>query len=240
MEINVPPNEVASFDVMFLKFGITMMNLKQIILAKCLPLHKLKSILEFSYRALKPRLTHCESVDAILDIIGEKCSLLNLTCMEAIAEHFQIQEAQDSIICYYTELSDFCQMIRLSSCIGKKFIHSYSLSSNPLKCETLKFILHGETDDYTLSDIKGILWKAFGELAKEVIVVSINPGSSIIVTCSSSHTLTTLLVLNAQRNDSLLKDMGVVSLVIGYCSVIEHIAPTEVCDITIIATVLIF
>ena len=210
---------------MILRFGSTMENLRKFILAKSLPLDELKSILALSFRALIPRLSQCDSVNEVLEIIQEKCSLLNLSFMKAIAEHFHIQEAKDCITSYYIDLTDFCEMIRLSSCIGKRFLQFTSpLSAQPLICETVKFILQWETDDYTLSNIKRLLYKAFGELANEVIVVKVETGKSIILTCSASHTITSLLVLNAQQNLSILTEEGVMSLSIGYCVVLEYTA----------------
>ena len=225
MKIKIPVTEEATFDTMFLKFGITVKNLKGFILRDDPPLDDIKSILGLSYRALKPRLTQCTSTYQVLEIIEEKCSLLNLSCMKAIAEHFKIQEAQECIKKYEDDLSDFCDTIRLTFCMGKRLLqHSSSLSHMPLKCETVKFILEWETDDYTLSDIKRLLSKAFGELANEVIVVDIKTGNSITLTCCSPHTITSLLVLIAQRNLSILTEAGVIGLSIGYCVVLEYTA----------------
>ena len=205
------------FQRMKLKFGKVIHKLKCIILNSSASLSLLQSILGSAYRDLKPKLSKCVSIDEVLEIIEEKCSLLQLTCMEEIADIFEIKEAQECIRSYYNTLSDFCQEIRLESCIGKRF----SSSSQPLKCETVEFILDWKTDEYTLNDIKDLLSKAFGELAKEVKVVVMKTGNSIILTCSAPHNITSLLVLDAQMNISILKDMGVMSLSVGYCIILE-------------------
>ena len=208
---------------MILKFGLTIDNLKELILAKSPPLHKLKSILGLSYRALKPRLSMCNCVGDVLEIIEEKCSLLNLSCMKAITERFQIKDANDCIKSYNAALSEFCKSIRLTPCIGRHFLKFNSaISSQPLKCETVKFILSWKTDEYTLDDINELLYKAFEDLAEDVIVVDMKTGNSIILTCFSPHTITSLLILIAQRNLSILTEDGVISLSIGYCVVLEY------------------
>ena len=221
-EVTIPLTEEAKFDAMIIKFGITMENVKSFISAKNPPIDKLIAILGWPYRALKPRLKQCKSVDEVLEVIEDKCSLLNLSCMEAIAEHFQIKEAQDCITSYNDALSKYCKNIRISPCIGKHFIQS--TSTEPLKCETVKFTLDWKVDEYRLGDIRGLLCKAFEELADEVTVVDMKTGNSIILTCYSSHTVTSLLILKAQRNLSILTEKGVMSLSIGYCVVLEYTA----------------
>ena len=120
-----------------------------------------------SFQELKPQLAFAESFDDVMDIVREKCTIINISCLEAIVNRYKIEEAKAHIVAYKAEVNQFCQDLKISVCKNKGFVTS---PSSLLKCETIEFILEWETDEHTLSEIQGILWKAFGDMAKRVLV----------------------------------------------------------------------
>ena len=85
-----------------------------------------------------------------------------------------------------------------------------------LICESIEFVLDYEADKYTLSHIKDLLSKAFKGMAKFVQVKAIKEGYSIMVTCYAPQYMMDSLLMTAEENFNLLKEMGVIKLTISY------------------------
>ena len=96
-----------------------------------------------------------------------------------------------------------------------------SSSSQLLTFETIVFILEREADKCTLVDIKGLLSKAFKDMAKSVHLRAVNEGNSIIVTCYAPQSLTDILIMIAEENLDSLKMFGLIKLTIGYRTIYE-------------------
>ena len=178
-----------------------------------LPLKELKKYLQRCFRELKPQLSIAESFDDVMDIVEEKCTITNIACLEAVVDHYNIEEAKAHIAVYKSVTNNFCEDLRLSMCSNENFVTgSWSL----LKCDTIEFILEWKTDERTLSEIQDLLWKAFGDMANRVLVISVREGNSIIVTCYAPRHIMDILQMEAEKNlDSLIK-LGLLKLTIGY------------------------
>ena len=169
--------------------------------------------LRMSYPELKHQLLEAESFDDVMDIVREKCSPINVVCLEAIIDHCSIEEAKGHITAYQSEVDEFCKEIKLQVCENENFTtDQFSL----LKCETIEFVLEWKTDEHTLKEIKELLWKAFGSIAKRVLVKEAKEGNSLIVTCYAPRYLMDVLTKVAEKNFTQLKQMGMIKLTIGY------------------------
>ncbi|XP_019860671.1 PREDICTED: uncharacterized protein LOC109588993 [Amphimedon queenslandica] len=127
------------------------------------------------------------------------------------------------ILAYQTHLDEFCENKLTMFCdrLLKK------LSSSLLTCETIRFVLEWIPKEHSLSDIKALLRKTFQD--NQVDVVTIEEGNSIIVTCYAPHYLMESLLVTARDNFDMLKEMGLISLTIGYYTVYdEHAIDEEV------------
>ena len=172
------------------------------------------SLLKRCRREVKPQLSIAKSFDNVMDIVEENCSIVSITILETIVDHYSITEAADYILAYKTHLEEFCE-INICNVQLKK------LSSSLLTCNTIKFIVNWEVTKCTLSAIKGLLWKAFHDFDKKVEVVALNEVNSIAIVCYAPHHLMDSLLLTAQDNLETLIELGLIQLTIGYYTVYD-------------------
>ena len=189
------------------------------LIAKAIPsLKELKTYLRRCFRELKPQLSLAESFDDVMELVEDKCTIINICCLEAIVDHYNITEAKRHIREFKTAVDKFCEKVKTDICINQNF--KITLSHH-LTCETIEFILEWEADKYTLRDIKDLLSKAFKDMAKSVQVRAIKEGNSIIVTCYAPQYMMDILLITAKENLDNLKEMGVKKLTLGYCTIYD-------------------
>ena len=179
-------------------------------------LEKLKKYLGRCFRELKPQLSVTESFDNVMELVEEKCTVVNIGHLETIIDHYNVEEAKVHITTYKSEVDKLCEEIKLSVCQKGDFM---TAPSSLLKCETIKFVLEWETDKHTFNEIRELLWKAFGKMAKRVLVKHIDEGNSIIVTCYAPENAINILLMEAQKNLHILIKMGVIKLTIAFHTV---------------------
>ena len=177
------------------------------------PLSQFKDYLQRCFPTLKPRLGIAKSFKTVIEIVQEKCTMINIACLEGIVERYHIKTAERHITTYKETVDTFCGEIKLSVCESAKLIIG---PSSYLKCEKIEFVLEWNTDEHTLDEIRGLLWKAFGDMANKVLVKKAEEGNSIIVTCNAPQYIMDTLSRKAEENLELLKKEGVVKLTIGY------------------------
>ncbi|XP_019860598.1 PREDICTED: uncharacterized protein LOC109588939, partial [Amphimedon queenslandica] len=183
----------------------------------------LKFFLGRCRRDLKPRLKDANSFDDVMEVIEDECSITNVALLETIVNKYSIQDAGDMILAYQTHLDEFCENKLTMFCNHQL----KRLSSSLLTCETIKFVLKWNPSEHSLSSISALLWKTFKDNQVEVIVIK--EGNSIIVTCYAPHYLMESLLVTARDNIDMLKEMGLISLTIGYYTVYdEHAIDEEV------------
>ena len=198
------------------------------LIAKAIPsLKKLKTYLRRCFRELKPQLPSAESFDDVMELVEDKCTIINVCCLEAIVDHYNITEAKRHIMEFKTTVDKFCDKVKTDICINQNFKVT---SSHHLTCETIEFVLEWKTDEYTLSHIKDLLSKAFKDMAKSVQVRAIKEGNSIIVTCYAPHYMMDILLVTAEDNLDILKEMGLIQLTIGYCTIYDKCQRDKVRD----------
>ena len=174
---------------------------------------ELKTFLRMSFPELKPQLSIAESFDDIMDIVRGKCTPISIACLESIINRYNINEAKAHIAAYQSEVDKLCKEIKLQVCEHEDFMIG---QPSLLKCETIEFIVEWKTDEHTLEEIKDLLWKAFGDMAKRILVKKLREGKSIIVTCYSPRYMMNVLLKEAEKNLTQLKQMGIIKLSIGY------------------------
>ena len=158
------------------------------------------------------------SVDAAMDAVERKCSIINTAPLEAIANHYDITEAKKMIQEYKKSIKEFCSEIKVKFMLNKKL----SLAVSSLTCERVEFVLEWKPDEHTLDDIRRLLEKAFEDLDKRIIVRSIHRGNSIIIICYGPHHLLAALLLEAQDNLTvLMKEFSLIRLTIGHYTVYD-------------------
>ena len=177
---------------------------------------ELKNFLGHTYSELVPEITHAQSIDAIINIVGGRINIINIAMIETIAKRYDISEAKDLVTQYKKEIHTFTSDMKLKLVLDKKL--SPPISS--LICETIKFVLDWEPSDRSLDDIRRLLKKAFDDSSIRVIVRSIHKGNSIIIICYAPRYLINVLLLEAQANLHVLKEeMNLIQLNIGHFTV---------------------
>ena len=209
-------------------FGNLMIKMSPLIKAGIPSLEDLKIYLRTCFRDLRPQLATAESINDVMDLVQDKCTIINVCCLEAIVDHYNITAAKQHIEEFKTAVDTFCEKIKTDICLKQNF--KISSFSHHLTCETIEFVLEWETDKYTLRDIKHLLSKAFGDMAKSVQVRAVNDGNSIIVTCYAPLSLMDFLLTTAERNLNLLKENGVIKLTFGYHTIYDKHQRDEVRD----------
>ena len=153
---------------------------------------------------------------SLLQIMTEKCSLIDISLLGGIVERFEIQEAKPIIKQYMMMVDDFCKNVSLHF---NELISNYPI----LDGERITIEVNKKVDNITLNDIDDLLHIAFEELSHIVKVVVIRESNSFIIVCSFPLILTDLLIEAAINNiDELLEDEGVQQLTIGYVNVYSN------------------
>ena len=209
-----------TFHSIRVKFGIAFNKIRSAIKESPLTSDDLKSFLNDCYSDLTPQLTHSNSntIDGILDVVKDKCTLIDVCILEAIAERFDISKAESHIQAYNIEVDKFCQTVTTRLSLNESFEIS---KSSPLKCETATFVLEWDPDEKTLADIKNLLSVAFGKLNRRVKIIILKEGNSIILTCTFPYDLLSPLIAKAQDALELVKERGLIHLSIGICVIYD-------------------
>ena len=148
-------------------FGNIFDDLSSLLTQHVPSIQELKVYLSRCFRELKPQLDKADTIDSIVDIVQEKCTIVNLVCLEAIADKFNLLEIIAHITDFKKAVDKFCDEVRVSVCNDDNFLAN---TSSILKCDTVVFVIDWEADDYSLSLIKGLLSKAFEDVVKRVLV----------------------------------------------------------------------
>ena len=182
---------------------------------------ELKKLLQDCFPELIPRLANCKSIDDVLDLVQDKCSLIDINCLEIIVKRFYIKDAEVHVQAYNEIIEEFVRSVTVRLCLNENFEITNALS--PLQCETAKFILDWKLEDldkFKLSDIREILSISLeSRLSKRVKVIAVIFDNFITVTCTFSLSLATSLIAKAQKTIEAVKKKGLVMLSIGQCIV---------------------
>ena len=170
-----------------------------------------------TYPHLKSQIAHSKSINDVLDVVRDHCTLINISCLEGIVERFDIKEAKTHIQEYKNVVQSFCKETKASLCLNETFKENKSHSLH--KCETAIFVLDWDPKGCTLEDIKDILAESVNG---NVQIRVIRENQSISVTCFFPLNLTTLLIARAQETVESVKTRGLLQLTLGHCVIYDH------------------
>lgn len=80
------------------------------------PLEEFQTYLRRCFPELRPQLSIARSFDDVIDIVKEKCTVINVACLEIIVDHYNIEEAKVHITTYKLEVDKFCEA-KLNVCV---------------------------------------------------------------------------------------------------------------------------
>ena len=206
-------------------FGNLFNNVAPLIKASIPSLKKLKRYLRMCFQELAPQLSKVKSFNKVIYIVQDTCTIINICCLESIVDHYEITKAKTLITEFKKQVDTFCENVKADICLKQNF---KTASSSHLTCESIEFVVEWKTNECTLRHIKGLLSKAFEDMAKSVQVRAVNEGNSIIIICYAPLRLMDFLLMVAKSNLDLLKEMGVIKLTIGYHIIFDKCKRNEV------------
>ena len=221
-DVFVSPNEEKIFDKMranltkmFFKVQAMIMDPEREVLLKAVV-----QFLQLTYDSLRPRLSLAKSLEEVLEIVVNECTITNISHLEELVDFLEIEEAKPLLQKYEREVEEKCNELPLTMSLDYLFKQG---SDDQLKCNTIRFTLNWKPSERKFKDIEGVLWKAFGKkAAKNVKVVLVKTTNSIALICHAPYTMMTMLMMRAKRNIDVLIEEGVMSLFVGYYTVLDH------------------
>uniref|UniRef100_A0A1X7U0U7 NACHT domain-containing protein n=1 Tax=Amphimedon queenslandica TaxID=400682 RepID=A0A1X7U0U7_AMPQE len=210
----IPQYKSQDFDVLSAKFAKMFSSIRKVI-SKCPPpLEDLKTFIEDFNSDLEAELSAIKNLQGVMRLIRKNCSLINIVILEAVVEHFEIDDAQKYIDDYKREIDESCRNLSVDLCLNEPF--DVVRASPPLKCETATYVLGWEATEHKLKDVTDIVSKSSGKFVK---LVDIKSTHSITITCSFPHSLTGALIIKLSENLELLIKNGLMMLTVGYCTI---------------------
>ena len=201
------------------KFGLVLFEVRNAILKKPPPLEDVKMLLEGTYVELKPQIAHATTINEVIKIVQDKCTLIDISYLEIIVKAFDIQEAKSHIDEYKSAKDQFCKTVSVHLCLDQSFKEANTSSS--LRCETATFTLDWEPENCVINDIKEILSECFQKLSIYVQVEIIKKTNSIEVVCTFPLSLAVLLIAKAHETIDHIKKRGLIRLKIGHCLIYD-------------------
>ena len=180
------------------------------------PLNNLKLFLQDGYPEFQDQLTCSDSIDNVLSVVRDHCTLIDITCLESIVQGFDIKEAEIHVQEYKDRVQSFCKETKAYLCLDESFKETKTPSL--LQCETIVFVLSWDPKNVTVEEIKDLLSESF---ERHVKILHITDDNSITVTCFFPLNLTAVLIAKAQRSLEALKEKGLIRLVVGYCTIYD-------------------
>ena len=126
------------FESLHQNFRNLIRTLTSLIAVKITSLNEFKSFLKRYYKELKPQLAHANTFVDIIPLIEEKYNVINISCLETIVNHYDVEDAKVHITDYKMEVNTFCEKVTLSVCYNQSFksvsflvYSSARLSSSP-------------------------------------------------------------------------------------------------------------
>ena len=134
-----------TFHSMRLEFGTTFSKIRDAIKETSITLENLKGFLKDCYPDIGPQLacSSCNSLDGILEIFKEKCTLIDVGILKAFAKRYAITKVDIEVKAYENAIEEFCRTVTTRLCLQESLMVS---KSSPVKCETVKFVLEWDPD----------------------------------------------------------------------------------------------
>ena len=196
------------------KFELTFSQVEDVMKTKHPFLEEMKDCLQNHYFHLKQHLENITTIAEFLNVVKEKCSLIDISCLEIVIDQFCLKKVEYHIKAYKHFINDFCCCVTIDNCLNETF--EVVAMSTPLICETLKFFLDWKpSNNYRIRDATELLFVSFGELAKNVKLITLTEDISLIMTCTFPYSLRSLLIMRAHENIESMKRKDVIKLIIA-------------------------
>ena len=165
-------------------------------------------------------------------IVCDHTSLINTKYLQAVAMKLKLQNAISLIKKYDDSIDEFCKTIPTEHIYGQDFMkHS---RKHLLKSEEVEFAL--ECNETTLSDIHGLVRKAFHDETRHVMLKVVNKKNFVMVVCYVPPHLHGDLRKLVKDNEVHLRKDKILSVTIGGFAILR----TEIEEKVRFATLITF
>lgn len=195
------------------KFTNLFYDASRAIMEGAIPLECLQCYLKLFYNEQE---LHCQDTEHAVHLIRKKCSLIDIKLLEEVVNKFDVTSLRPAIQEYERNIKKFCENVPLRRCLDENFSES-----SLLLCETITFIIDGDVDDYTVSDVKCIISRIFSNVAPYVTLAVVRETESFVITCSFQLIHSHLLISAAFENIAKTNMKDVLQIKIGYCIVYD-------------------
>ena len=232
-KILIPRHMSPQFTSIRTEFGAMFYQIRSVIAGKELNPDEVKKLICDCFADLKPKLECKKVLEDILDVVKEKCNLIDVHCLEVLLTTFKIPEGQALLDSYKEAVEKFCQSMPARLCVDQ--ILQVVKTPTRLASETVVFVLDWNPDEATLEDIKNLLSKS---LDTNFIIEKIGTDRSVVVTCYCPAEYTGSLITTVLEKIEILQKRGLKEFIVGNCTVWDDTAH-EVRTITLYNILLI-
>ena len=179
------------------------------------------------YKSNHMEIDNCQTVEEVIEFTATKnTSVLKIFHLKWLVETFEIPGGKDEIEKYETCLHDFCSGLK-----AKLLENRILYQAVELKCERIQFLLNWDADETAIDQIEDLITQAFDDMSIFVHVIRMKKINSITVTCFAPESIIVLLVFKVQQKLHILIKEGLISLTIGYVTLLDHKSEYKVCTI---------
>lgn len=150
------------------------------IVEKITRLFDLKLFLLEYYNELKQCLNDASSVKDVLIVVIKQCSLIDVSCLEVVIDHFDIRAAKGMLVLYKREVNEFLDHTTINQCMYESF--TISTSQPAPSYETITIVLDWRSHTKTLRDLASFI-DTFEEIVgfKCILLSLTELGNSVVV-----------------------------------------------------------
>ena len=160
MRINVSEAYREEFEVFISKYQKLCNRIFDLVV-KTVPINKLFTYCRRNHPDVTPWLTGAVLSKDIMKGIVNKCNITNITPLEDVIQHHRIAGGTGLIRDYQDSLDEYLSKLRTRYLLGS--------SKDIVNAKTIIFILDWTPDEASFSNIKCLVYEAFGYFNKEII-----------------------------------------------------------------------
>ena len=215
--IQVPAEVCNDYDQMQGKLGTLFFKFQQAIEKANVSLKDLKQFViycrPFIDKDCKEEIRNAENIPKLLEIVRAKlCSLVNYTILNAIAENFKLDEAQELIQAYREQEEKYRKRLNDSAFAAELQKENDLLKHQ--KRESNIILKLRRPQPPTISEFENVLIEVFHKLYEYIHICKVDPGSIIVRMWAPEQVIKALITM-AKDKETYLRDFGATKLTIG-------------------------
>ena len=183
---------------------------------------ELKNQLEFAFPELGSDLGKCSSLNEVVkNVIRPRVSLVQIDYLEAVFDLFEL--AKRAIREYNQKVDELYETVKVA--YGQVLMEEFNSSASDL--ESIKFVLDWKENEHWLKDVQDLFKKIVRKYSRQVKVIVISEGNSIVVECCVPAHLLPVITRMIQDSEEILNREKVISVTAGGRTIFKRILTVE-------------